>query len=182
MSVQSLDLGRGMNARFMTPDAKEAALSEWANCLQNASDGPGSPDPDIIPWCDEINALGGFCTLQSCAGHGSAEAGNVEAAGHLWLWMDEPTSRVFDQSAFHLARHPHIERVARIYTSWGQEVASITFHGNERHRLAESMQAILSFLRQLEGYVVQLPAFSLARHSLSNSPDEGRPVVFVTES
>lgn len=125
-------------------------LQAWSWKQQTFYNGrPGDPDPDIVPWCNRINALQGICTLQSCAGH--RDNGNiVTRPGHLWLWMDRLTSKIFDASAFELARHRNVERVERLYTAWGQEIASITFAGNERDRLAESMQAILVFLHELE--------------------------------
>ena len=140
--------------RWLTPDVKRKILAEWGVKKQQALPdgdlaGRGFPDPEIIPWCDRLNKIEGVCTLQSCAGH---EMGSVEGGwGHLWLWLSEPISRAFDSRAFELASYPHIDRVERIYGSWGQEVASITFAGDERGLLAESGALILRFLGSLDG-------------------------------
>jgi hypothetical protein len=59
-------------------------------------------------------------------------------------------SAAFDTKALELAGHTKlIEQVARIYAPWGQEVASITFAGNERGLLADSMRVVVTFFRSL---------------------------------
>jgi hypothetical protein len=103
----------------------------------------------MLPWCDRLNAIPGVCTLQSCAGHAASDGG-VIAPGHLWVWLDRETSDAFDANAFHLAvKTRYIERVAKEYTAWKQEVASITFAGNERGLLHYSMSIILAFFESL---------------------------------
>jgi hypothetical protein len=59
-------------------------------------------------------------------------------------------SRAFDEHGHELAsKTPPIERVARIYMRDGQEVLDITFQGNERNSLADSMELVCSFFEQL---------------------------------
>jgi hypothetical protein len=59
-------------------------------------------------------------------------------------------SAVFDARALELAGDTKlIEQVVRIYAPWGQEVASITFAGNERGLLADSMRLVVTFFRSL---------------------------------
>lgn len=149
------DFGRDRPVRWLTPEAKREVLREWAAIRESLGvregrpGGRGYPDPDIVPWCDEINALEGVCTLQSCAGH--VLPGGERDPGHLWLWLSKPMSGAFDRTAHRLARHDrYIEDVARRYVSWGREVTSITFAGNERASLARSLRLILAFLRTLQ--------------------------------
>ncbi len=137
----------------MTRPDKAQVLWAWRRRLREGTDQVGDPDSDIVPWCREINRLRGFCTLQSCAGHPATERGGVVEPAHLWLWMDKPTSEVWDRQAFRLAMHENVERVSRLYTSWGQEVASITFAGNERDLLTESLAVIMDFLLEVEAQV-----------------------------
>ena len=139
--------------RWLTNADKEFVLVSWSEAkIQPVPEGDyggvGYPDPDIVPWCDRINALPGVCTLQSCAGH--VRQGGERDAGHLWLWLSRPMAGAFDSHAHRLARHvSYIEDVTRRYTSWGQEVTVITFAGNERDRLPPSLRLILAFLRTL---------------------------------
>ena len=139
--------------RWLTSADKEIVLAAWDELKlrpvpKGDCGGVGYPDPDIIPWCDRLNAIPGVCTLQSCAGH--VKPGGLRDAGHLWLWLDRSMAGAFDAHAHRLARHVHyIEEVARRYTSWGQEVTVITFAGNDRDRLPPSLRLILAFLRTL---------------------------------
>lgn len=137
--------------RYLTPAEKEFVLERWAADLNRHGleerPGGGYPDPDMVPWCDRINALPGVCTVQSCQGH--IENGYLRP-GHLWLRLDEPTATAFDREAFRLAGVESIEQVARMYTGWGQEIASITFAGNERDSLAASLRAVLRFLNLIQ--------------------------------
>ena len=48
-----------------------------------------------------------------------------------------------------LARRPVVERVERVYTGWGQEIAAVTFAGAERGLLAESGDVIARFFERL---------------------------------
>lgn len=139
--------------RYLTEDEKRAEMSEWESlCGARRSDlgdagGRGFPDPDMIPWCATVNAIPGICTVQSCAGHVSVE-GYLSSA-RLWLRFNHTMSAAFDAEAFRLSNAARIEEVSRVYTSWGKEIASITFAGNERDSLNESMALIVAFLQSL---------------------------------
>ena len=75
--------------------------------------------------------------------------------GHLWLWLDHQMSVALDAKAFDLALDEnHIERLARLYQPYGQEVTEIIFFGNERSRLNESMERIITFFRLLQEEVI----------------------------
>ncbi len=135
-------------ARYLTPPEKRRTLVEWRRAHASAGEGPGFPDPDMVAWCAKLNAIPGICTVQSCAGHG--RPGSVDSSGHMWLRLSAPMSAAFDAHALRLAASTDlIEHVTRVYTPWGKEVATITFAGNERGLLADSMQLIVSFLRSL---------------------------------
>jgi hypothetical protein len=143
-------------ARFLTAAEKRQTIAAWLDaraaypCVEGNLSGRGFPDADMLPWCDQLNAIEGVCTVQSCAGHGSAAAGSIDSAGHVWLLLDAAMSAAFDAGAFRLAADTtHIERVSRLYMPWGKEIASITFAGNERDLLNESMHVILTFFRSL---------------------------------
>ena len=136
-----------MADRHLSPDEKAEILSIWCEEQRVEATGPGDPDPDMIPWCEKLNALPGVCTVQSCSGH--LENGHLRS-GHLWLRLDSSMSGAFDDAAFRLAAAPCMEQVARVYTSWGEEITSITFAGNERDLLAKSLHAIVSFFQSLQ--------------------------------
>jgi hypothetical protein len=140
--------------RYLTDRAKAEVLAEWERLKANprplgAPGGRGLPDPEIIPYVDALNALEGVCTLQSCCGHTDDRSRGVDAPGHLWLWLSEAMSREFDRRAFVLAGKPYVECVERMYSEWGQEIASITFAGAERDLLPESGQSIIRFFHSL---------------------------------
>ena len=145
-------MGQFASRRYLSDADKRRILAQWRNAkrgdLCTGIGGQGFPDPDVIPWCDEINMLDGVCTVQSCAGHLGGQGG-IASCGHLWLAMDRKRSAAFDSKAFGLSAQAGIERVCRIYAPWGQEIACIEFEGNERGRLAQSMHMIVSFLRSL---------------------------------
>ena len=138
--------------RWLTPAAKGAVLREWhhvrAQLPAHTVGGDGFPDESMIPWCEAINEIPGVCTLQSCSGHTYPDG--TSDTGHLWLWLAPEMSAAFDLNAHRLAYHGHlIEEVCRRYTSWGQEVTTITFAGDERDSLPQSLRLILAFLRTL---------------------------------
>lgn len=136
--------------RFLTEDAKESILREWQKTRATIKDGPGCPDPDIVPWCDRINLLPGICTLQSCQGHRCDSA--IEPA-HLWLWLSEGAANRFDRGAAYLATdRAVIERISWHYLDDGKKIASITFYGNERDTLGSSAATIYGFLCAVAGH------------------------------
>lgn len=169
--------------RWLTPAEKAETLRAWETTKRESPvvdrGGAGYPDPTIVPWCDRINGLPGVCTLQSCAGH--LKDGGILHSGHLWLKLSEQVSAEFRQAAFELAGSPGIERVEMIFQPSGEEVASVTFQGDEHDLLQSSMGTIMSFLEEVsrrahgvrDGYFVQLPALSFPRHSLQSSPEVG---------
>ncbi len=142
--------------RYLTPEEKRLELATWREILATVpkagerDGGRGLVDADIVPWCDRLNEIPGVCTIQSCAGHGNAVAGHVGSPGVLWLRLSQELSAALDADAFRLsARKPYIEQVSRFYASWGKEIASITFAGNERDSLHRSMRLIVAFFRSL---------------------------------
>jgi hypothetical protein len=144
------------HSRYLSGHEKAVEIARWLSlCASDPHTGPldggrGFVDPDMIPWCEKLNAIPGVCTIQSCSGHGSARTGYVESCGKIWLLLDPSMSWAFDRQAFRLASHDDlIEQVARIYAPWGKEIASIAFAGNERDSLYRSMRLIVAFLRSL---------------------------------
>lgn len=135
--------------RYLTEAEKARELAAWCETLGNPIGGPGSPDTEIIPWCQKINALEGICTVQSCAGHAASERDDYESCGHFWIRLDEDRASLFHRRAFELAEHSVIERVSLIYQSWGQEVVEIYFRGRATGQLKDSMGVILAFLGSL---------------------------------
>lgn len=130
--------------RHLDIAAKKSEIESWMKLRARprpAGDlaGKGWPDPEIIPLCEALNDLPGVCTLQSCAGHNGD-------SGHLWLWLDEYMSDQFDDNAFILAKMPGIERVSRIYQSYGQEVTDIILNGGKFEAACES---VLSFFQEM---------------------------------
>ena len=143
-----------MGDAHLTPAEKLRVVTDWKkSCLEmphsDGQGGKGYPDKDILRWCDLLNSMPGICTIQSCAGHSSSGGRHIDSPGHLWLRLDKRMSAVFDAGALELAAAPVIERVSKIYTSWGQEIISIEFAGNERGKLEESMSLIIGFFQSL---------------------------------
>ena len=58
-----------MANRHLSADEKAKILTVWREQQQTGAAGHGDPDPDMIPWCEKLNALPGVCTVQSCSGH-----------------------------------------------------------------------------------------------------------------
>lgn len=139
-----------MTDRYLSMTGKAGELSCWRGLLdeRGSAGGPGDPDPEMILWCDRINAIEGVCTLQSCAGHQNQKSG-VRSAGHLWLWFSAEKTRNFQKRAFELAQNSTIERISTIYQPWGQEVVQIEFRGIPDGQLEDSGQIILAFLASL---------------------------------
>ncbi len=138
-----------MADRFLTDSGKARELVHWSGIRSTSpTSGPGIPDPEIVPWCERINALPGVCTLQSCAGHESRGSG-ARSSGHLWLWLSKEKAIAFEKRAFELARDAAIERISTIYQPWGQEVVQIEFRGTPDGQLESSGQTILAFLASL---------------------------------
>jgi len=132
------------------PKTKRLIIREWrAASARKTENSDGLADADMIPWCKKLNRLPGICTLQSCAGHGGVAPGHIVSCGHIWLYLDERVSAAFNAKAFVLSCQPNIERVYRLYSHWGQEIACVEFLGNERGELAHSMGAIHGFLKTL---------------------------------
>ena len=137
--------------RWLSTSEKKKELADW-ECHKAASPRPagdpgghGYPDPEMILWCDRLNAIPGICTLQSCSGHGPDEQG-YRSSGHLWLRMSEPLAHTFHRRAFELSEHPAMERVSLIYQSWGHEVVELVFRGVADGMLDESMSVIARWL------------------------------------
>ena len=138
------------SARYLDETEKVAELAYWERLIaeRGSKDGPGNPDPEIIPWCEKINSIPGICTLQSCAGHVYGKRG-VRVSGHFWLWLSSEKAANFKQRAFELARNAAIERISTIYQRSGQEVVSIEFCGIPDGQLEDSGRAITTFLASL---------------------------------
>lgn len=139
-------------ARYLTDSEKVGVVESWREVtggMRPTDEPDGLPDRDMISWCEKLNQLPGVCTVQSCAGHGSGDGVTVREPGHLWLRLSERMAEAFNREAFALARAPGVERVGRIYQPWGEEITSITFAGNERNSLSQSMGTILRFFATL---------------------------------
>lgn len=126
---------------------KRLILAEWAATLEAWRDGrlagAGEPDRAMVPWCDRINRIPGLCTLQSCEGH--HHDGTIDTA-HIWIWLSSEKARWFDRAAPELAaRTDIIERVSKLFTEDGKEVALVYFRGKERNLLHHSMGVIYEF-------------------------------------
>lgn len=141
-----------LTERFMTEEAKREELRHFQEDRSrgpfNLPGGRGGVDPDILPLCDQLNALPGLCTLQSCAGHGETEHSGIWPAS-LWLWLDERTSRSMDENAHVLANNPLMESVSKCFKPWGHVIWEIMFFGNERGRLDESGAALIDFFTEM---------------------------------
>jgi hypothetical protein len=142
-------------ARYMTPLGKREAVADWLAKVERMPAAPvggrGFPDPEMVAWCERLNALAGVCTLQSCAGHAPASPDEGAYSGNLWLWLSEEWAHRFYERGFYLSTIPGIERVRIMLSSWGQEIVDIDFAGNEHGPgfLDQSMRSIVRFFHAL---------------------------------
>lgn len=163
-----------MSRRYLTPKAKRGILRNWENLkaepLPERPDrlgglgGLGFPDPEIFELCDQLNALDGVCTLQSCAGHQWPAPENPEQTitfpGNLWLWLDESMAFRFERSAPELAwSWPIIDRVRKLWLPVQgsaakpfdtEEIVEIYFQGMPTGQFPEASDTILQFFRELQ--------------------------------
>lgn len=150
---------------YLTAEEKAYIQGEWGDRRAGLSDvtSPGTPDPDIFPLCDALNAIEGVCTVQSCAGHRSPEPkswdtrtdGDGLVAGQLWLRLSADMLHAFERSVGTLLLSDEIEQVSLI---WGRHrgytngpVVDIVFRGNERGQLHDSERVLLGFFREIAG-------------------------------
>lgn len=149
-----------MESRFLTTAEKIRHLIFYQNLLRDwvaegkpSGGGRGFPDGNMIDFCNQLNSIGGLCTLQSCSGHvvqAADGSGEYTYPGNLWLRLDEKNSVSFDQRVGDLISSPTIFQVRKLY-SYDQgtipyEVIDITF---DRQKVEEAQQIILSFFRSL---------------------------------
>ena len=142
-------MSKHYSERWLTPDRKAQILEAFneTRTLPYGC-GIGGPDEDVLPFCDRLNLIQPIVTLQSCAGH-VRPSGYVDMA-HVWIWMDSKMTRLFDQVAIGLvANNSEVERVAKIYSSWGQEFFEIMFQGNELGLLDNSTLIIYAYLESV---------------------------------
>ena len=139
---------RLLSGRYLIAQEKAQGLAAWQDTLAARMVGAGAPDPEIILWCEKINAIRGICTLQSCVGHEIGERGPL---GCLWLRFNKEKARAFHERAFELAERSGIDRVSLIYQPWGAEVVQIEFCGLPHGQLESSMVELLAFLWSLDG-------------------------------
>jgi hypothetical protein len=66
------------------------------------------------------------------------------------MTLDENLEKHFAGMVFSLSREiQYVERVSRIYASWGEQIVEIVFAGSERGLLKESMELIVGFFEML---------------------------------
>lgn len=142
-------------AGHLTLGEKRRHLETWQRLRGQYDDftRPGTPDPDIYELVSRINDLQGVVTVQSCAGHRADEPkadGMNPRPAILWLRLSASMYRAFVARASELANDPLVEDVTIRY---GREplgpVAEIIFVGQERGRLHQSGETVLSFLTSL---------------------------------
>lgn len=151
--------------RYLTDDEKRIEVADWLGHRSTPGAQPppdiaphpggyGYPDPDIFDLTDRLNDLPGVLTIQSCAGHlhpGEVPGETAMWSGQLWLRLSEPLLRAFFERGWDLLSHPTIERCWVILHPDLGYVVDIVFDGNNRGRLAESSEVILTFFGSLAG-------------------------------
>lgn len=149
-----------MTVGGLTPEEKARHLAYWDETRADLSDitSPGTPDPDVFPLVDALNAMPGVCTVQSCAGHRSPEPksfdtrdrGDGFTSGQLWLRVSDAVLVLLQARLAELLAEPSIEQVSLLYGRTERSpVVDIVFHGNERGMLPEASRAILSYFQSL---------------------------------
>ena len=133
-------------------EAKIHAVAEfWARRKEPTPSGElggrGYPDPEMLPFCDWLNAFEGMYTEQSCAGHRALD-GHVVSQGTVWVRLDCERLDLFRRRACEFAGSPFVDRIQSIYLSSG-EFVEIIFSGNESGQLLESLAALREFFGSL---------------------------------
>lgn len=122
--------------------------------VTGAAAGTESLDSRLSSWCERLNRIPGVSTVHSSPGHRSIE-GHL-FSGHLWIALDGRLEDPFIRMVFSLSREiQYVERVSRIYTSWGQQIIEIVFAGSERGLLSDSMELICGFFEALAESSIQ---------------------------
>lgn len=62
------------------------------------------PDPGIMPYLDELNAIPGVCTVTSCTGWHPHKGDTVFEMGYIRLHLSEGKARAIEDAANDLAR------------------------------------------------------------------------------
>ncbi len=150
---------RVIGVRHLTEGLKAAILKGWEQRKVETAGRPwesGFPDPDVFLLCDQINAMPGICTVQSCAGHRKPCPDGESAwasEAHVWVRLDVRIEPAFDYAAFDLAGQPNIYGVGKRYCPTDGAVATVDFAGldvagTDEHRqaaLQDSMERVARF-------------------------------------
>jgi len=140
--------------RYLSDKEKKHIIREWEitkirspHTGDNCPPGRGGIDAEIVFHCDEINAIPGVCTLQSCAGHINKD-GSITNGG-LWLKLTENMMMLFHEYAYELYTHKGIyDSITIRLQDYGDELVDICFYPQ---RLGEAMKYLKLLLLQLAG-------------------------------
>lgn len=150
------------DTRYLTPEGKVAELEYWRSAQRTSVRPPGDAgghgfvDPEIVPWCDVLNAIDGVCTLQSCCGHRTPSAdgeGDHVWNGQVWLWLSEPLAMAVYKHIGSLGRSALFDSVALLFGK-GQgerEVLDVTFVPKPGN-MDRAMKALADFLRTVRDW------------------------------
>lgn len=140
--TQNRDLSPRHFERYLTPAEKAAHLAEferyktipgiWRCDHEDDHGGRGSVDHEVLPLVDDLNALDGVCTIQSCCGHRWQVPGEPEGVecvyhGQLWIRLDERMARNFDFHVGILLAHSVIWHAQKLYSFQGESAPHEVF-------------------------------------------------------
>lgn len=119
--------------RFLTPGEKDSHLAEfeaykaipgiWRRDHPDDFGTRGRIDHEVLPLVDDLNALNGVCTIQSCCGHRypwrdreTGEVSEIVVPGQLWIRLSYAVMVAVDARVGELLRHDVICHVQRLYS------------------------------------------------------------------
>lgn len=140
-----------MENRYLANSKKEETLG-WLYSKERWR----TVDKPFRRWIKKLNKISGLVTLQSCSGHKLKNSGyTYHNDANIWIWLSESMAKLYHRRAFEIAIIKGVSRVYTLYSSWGREVADITFNSIEIKDGKRIMKEVIDFFKDLEKEVKQ---------------------------
>jgi len=146
--------------RFLTPDEKAEEIASFTEYRADpahfrtahvkAKGGEGWIDLEALPLVDELNAIEGVCTIQSCCGHVNGH--DYAYPGHFWIRLSADMMERFERDIDRLLSQDVIQHVTKLYSFQDgdspHEVVDVKFWGEPAGRMDEAREVIAGFFRE----------------------------------